>query len=116
LPAPRLDVLIGHDDKEVDRRDEDDEVDDRGNELADVYERLEIAGPDFHPRADFAGTEAGDDRVDDIGREGGDEHAERESHDQSDRDDDYVTRIRKFLKPLIYLLRFANSDRTGRGA
>jgi hypothetical protein len=81
LPVPRLDMLVGHDDKEVHHRDEDDEVDDRGNEQAEVYERLGISRADFHAEAVLATRKALDDRVDDIGRERGNEHAEREGHD-----------------------------------
>src|SRR2546430_8848475 len=39
LPAPGLDGLVGHDDEEVDHGHEDGEVDDRGNERAEIHQR-----------------------------------------------------------------------------
>src|SRR5689334_8935946 len=44
LPAPRLDVLVRHDDDEVDDGQEDDEVDHHGNERADSHAGLRVAG------------------------------------------------------------------------
>src|SRR5580704_4122826 len=91
LPAPRLDVLVRHDDKEIHHGHEDNEIDDRGYEGAEIYDRLRIIGPDLHAQPGLAAGKALHDRVDDVGGEGEDKTAERESDDQPDRDDDYVT-------------------------
>src|SRR2546430_1974458 len=102
LPAPGLDGLVGHDDEEVDHGHEDGEVDDRGNERAEIHQRLRVAVAYFHAQAVAAGDEALHERVDDAGSERGDKSAEREGYDEPDGDDDYVTAHKKiFEAPLI---------------
>jgi hypothetical protein len=44
LPAPGVDVLVGHHDDEVDHGHDDDEVDDRGDERADIPAGDRISG------------------------------------------------------------------------
>jgi len=52
LAAPRLDVLVGRDNQELHHRDKDDEIDDRGNERAEIQESLRIAGlPELYAQA-----------------------------------------------------------------
>src|SRR5215831_8491770 len=87
------DHLVRHDDQETHNRHEDDEVDDRGDERAQVEVRAVAAAADqlpAQPGTLHTALGRGDQRVDDVVGERLDEVAERQRHDQSDGDDDDV--------------------------
>jgi hypothetical protein len=98
LAAPGLDRPVRKHDEEVDHRQEDDEVDDRGYKAAEIYQRLGSAGPDLLAQSVLAGLKALNERVDDVGGEGGDQCAEREGYDQAHRDDDHVAAHQEVLE------------------
>jgi hypothetical protein len=102
LATARLDVLVGHDDDEIDHGHEDDEVNDGRDECAEIHECLVIASIaelDAQPDG-CAALEPGDDRIDDVAGEGRDQHAERQGHHEPDGDDDDVTAHEKVLEAL----------------
>ena len=91
-PAAGRDHLVRHDNHEVHDGHEDNEVDHRGDERADVQERRRVARRTELPAEPdrVLAFGAGDQRIDDTGCEGTDQRAECQRHDQAHRNDDHV--------------------------
>jgi hypothetical protein len=85
-------VPVGDDDHEVNDQHEDDEVNDRGDERAEVYERRRVMVlAQLNAQADgVAALRPCHDRFDDGGGEGGNQGAERESYGKADSHHDDV--------------------------
>ena len=93
LTPLRHDELVGHDDHEIHDRHENDEVDDRGDKRSEVQIcGIATAVDQLSAQARPLNAALGrrDERIDDVVSECFDEIAERQSHDQSNGDNDNI--------------------------
>jgi hypothetical protein len=97
LAASALDHLVGNDNQEVDHGHEDDEVDDGGDESAEIHQGLGVAGPDLHAQAVLAALEALDEVVKAVIRA-----LNARATTKPTATTITSPRIRKFLNPLMY--------------
>src|SRR6202012_5709470 len=97
-----LDRAVGHHDDEVDHGHEDDEVDDGRDQGAEVDQRgLVVGAAELDPQPGrLTALKPGDDRIDDVGGERGNQVAEGEGDDQAHRHNNDVPAHQEVLEPL----------------